>query len=220
MHFVGVDHMLCGLWPHLHYFPMSHKKVNFKTFPTILIPLLMTFANRMDSDQARQSLGPDLDPICLIISRSFWKRRLWKKTNTTKRHAKLPNRCPIWVCTVWLCPSKRILALFWLFCLFDLMLYIPSTTFQLWRDRPSWVDLSDLIIYVQPTVIQLCRDRFSLVVRINVSCSRTQGSDAGEARTRGPSVSSHTLYTEPLCSLLCWLCLSCWLWLSTSVFCL
>ena len=125
---------------------MSHKKVNFKTFPTILIHLLMTFANRMDSDQARQSLGPDLDPICLIISRSFWKRRLWKKkTHTTKRHAKLPNRCPIWVCTVWLCPSKRILGLF---CLFDLMLYIPSTTFQLWRDGPSWVDLSVCLIWL------------------------------------------------------------------------
>ena len=30
--------------------------------------------------------------------------------------------------------------------------------------------------------------------RINVSCSRTQSSDAGEARTRGPSVSSQALY--------------------------
>ena len=29
--------------------------------------------------------------------------------------------------------------------------------------------------------------------RINVSCSRTQGSDAGEARTPGPSVSSEAL---------------------------
>ena len=29
--------------------------------------------------------------------------------------------------------------------------------------------------------------------RINVSCSRTQRSDAGEARTRGPSLESSTL---------------------------
>ena len=29
---------------------------------------------------------------------------------------------------------------------------------------------------------------------INVSCSRTQRSDAGESRTRGPSVSSQALY--------------------------
>ena len=146
LHFVGVDHMLCGLWFYLHYLPMSHKKVNFKTFPTVL----MTFANRMDSDQAWQSLGQDLDPICLIISRSFWKRWLWKKkkTHTTKRHAKLPNRCLIWVCTVWLCPSKSILGLFWLFCLFVLMLYIPSATFQLWRDGLSWVDLSVCLIWL------------------------------------------------------------------------
>ena len=32
------------------------------------------------------------------------------------------------------------------------------------------------------------------LARINVSCSRTQHSDAGEARTRGPSVSSQALY--------------------------
>ena len=30
--------------------------------------------------------------------------------------------------------------------------------------------------------------------RINVSCSRTQGSDAGEARSCGPLVSSQALY--------------------------
>ena len=32
------------------------------------------------------------------------------------------------------------------------------------------------------------------LARINVSCSRTQGSDDGEARTRRPSVSSQALY--------------------------
>ena len=32
------------------------------------------------------------------------------------------------------------------------------------------------------------------LVRINVSCSRTQRSDAGEARIRRPSVSSQALY--------------------------
>ena len=33
-----------------------------------------------------------------------------------------------------------------------------------------------------------------------MSCSRTQGSDAGEARTRGPSVSSHTHTTLSHCA--------------------
>ena len=27
--------------------------------------LLITFANSLDCDQARQNVGPDLDPICL-----------------------------------------------------------------------------------------------------------------------------------------------------------
>ena len=39
------------------------------------------------------------------------------------------------------------------------------------------------------------RPRFNqYFASINVSCSRTQGSDAGEARTRGSTVSSQALY--------------------------
>ena len=62
------------------------------------------------------------------------------------------------------------------FCLFDLILYVPSTLFQLYRGG-------------FPTL-----NKYLQVVRINVSCSRMQCSDAGEARTRGPSVSSQALY--------------------------
>ena len=29
--------------------------------------LLITFANSLESDQARQNVGPDLDPNCLIL---------------------------------------------------------------------------------------------------------------------------------------------------------
>ena len=29
--------------------------------------LLITFANKLDPDQARQNVGPDLDPICLTL---------------------------------------------------------------------------------------------------------------------------------------------------------
>ena len=54
-----------------------------------------------------------------------------------------------------------------LVCFFDLILYVPSTIFQLCRDGSSWVEQS---------------------------YSRTHRSDAGEARTRGPSVSSQALY--------------------------
>ena len=48
------------------------------------------------------------------------------------------------------------------FCLFDLILYIPSTIFQLNRDESSWVEpvlskdfLFDLILYVPSTIFQL-----------------------------------------------------------------
>ena len=31
------------------------------------VHLLITFANRLDPDQAQQNIGPDLDPICLTL---------------------------------------------------------------------------------------------------------------------------------------------------------
>ena len=30
--------------------------------------MLITFANSLDPDQARQNIGPDLDPICLTLT--------------------------------------------------------------------------------------------------------------------------------------------------------
>ena len=33
----------------------------------------VTFANRLDPDQARQAVGPDLDPISLELRRYSWK---------------------------------------------------------------------------------------------------------------------------------------------------
>ena len=35
--------------------------------------LLITFANSLDPDQARQSVGPDLDPNCLTLWWYSWK---------------------------------------------------------------------------------------------------------------------------------------------------
>ena len=49
--------------------------------------------------------------------------------------------------------------------------------------------LFDLILYVQSTIF-----RYKWTARIKVSYSRTQHSDAGEAQTCGPSVSSQALY--------------------------
>ena len=53
-------------------------------------------------------------------------------------------------------------------CLFDLILYVPSTIFQLYRDGSFWVD--------------------------SVLAQGPQHSDASEVQTRGPSVSSQALY--------------------------
>ena len=55
-------------------------------------------------------------------------------------------------------------------CLFDLILYVPSTIFQLYRDESFWVE--PVLSYDKGP----------------------QRSDAGEVRTRGPLVSSQALY--------------------------
>ena len=67
--------------------------------------------------------------------------------------------------------SCFVFCLIWFFSL-----YVLLTIFQLYRDGSSWVEL----------VLS-----WEL---INVSWPRTQRSEAGEARTRGPSVSSQALY--------------------------
>ena len=45
-----------------HYF-------SFNSFPAVgdFCCLLITFANSLDPDQARQNIGPDLDPNCLTL---------------------------------------------------------------------------------------------------------------------------------------------------------
>ena len=37
------------------------------------IAKLITFANSLDPDQARQNVGPDLDPNCLTLLWYSWK---------------------------------------------------------------------------------------------------------------------------------------------------
>ena len=57
---------------------------------------LITVANSLDLDQARQDVGPDLDPNCLtlrvISCKKCSKKLILKKDRqTTKKHAKLPS---------------------------------------------------------------------------------------------------------------------------------
>ena len=78
---------------------------------------------------------------------------------------------------------------------------MPSQSLNMHAQLPSGAFVHVIWFFTsQSTIFQLCRDGSSWVepvLRINVSCSRTQRSDAGEAWTDNPSVST----TEPLW---CW----------------
>ena len=57
--------------------------------------LLVTFANSLDPDQARQNVQPDLDPNCLMVFlKDFFFKKLIKIKicRQQKKHAKLPSR--------------------------------------------------------------------------------------------------------------------------------
>ena len=47
----------------------SHTASSFNSFPASgdFCRLLITFANSLDPDQARQNVGPDRDPNCLTL---------------------------------------------------------------------------------------------------------------------------------------------------------
>ena len=50
--------------------------------------LLKTFANNLDPDQARQNVGPDLDPNCLtlmVFMQEFFEKVNLKKNPQTKK---------------------------------------------------------------------------------------------------------------------------------------
>ena len=58
--------------------------------------LLITSANSLDPDQARQNVGPDLDPICLTFrwyscNNFFEKVDFEKNQQTTTKHGKFPS---------------------------------------------------------------------------------------------------------------------------------
>ena len=43
----------------IYFFPSHITNIKFR--------LMITFANSLDPDPARQNVGPDLDPICLAL---------------------------------------------------------------------------------------------------------------------------------------------------------
>ena len=55
--------------------------------------LLITFANRLDPDQARQNVGPDLDPNCLTLKwyskKNFSKMLILKKISRRQKSMKI-----------------------------------------------------------------------------------------------------------------------------------
>ena len=62
-------------------------------------PLLITFANSLDPDQARQNVGPDLDrkqfdTLIVFLKEFFEKIDFEQIQQTTKKHEKLLRMCP------------------------------------------------------------------------------------------------------------------------------
>ena len=73
----------------------------FNSFPARgdLFGLLITFANSLDPDQARQNVGPDLDPNCLtlmvFLKDCFLKKKKLKKKKKKKKKQTTKKACKI-----------------------------------------------------------------------------------------------------------------------------
>ena len=56
--------------------------------------LLITFANSLNPDQARQNVGPDLDPNCLT---PWWHNiKVWRTTPKADQNYTLSQMCNFW----------------------------------------------------------------------------------------------------------------------------
>ena len=69
---------------------------SFPACSNIVCRLLILLTNSLNPDQARQKVGPDLDPNCLTLWWYFWKNSLKmlifeKSADDRKNHAKLPS---------------------------------------------------------------------------------------------------------------------------------
>ena len=51
---------------------------------------MLTFATSLDQDQARQNVGPDLDPICLALKEIYENVDFEKKSADDKQHENFP----------------------------------------------------------------------------------------------------------------------------------
>ena len=97
--------------------------MNLKRDLHYLCRLLITFANSLEPDQARQNVGPDLDPNCLtagIPDFDFEEVHFEGKQNSTKSMKKIPSmlrvKLRIFSTTS---PRTTILVLIALPCLFS-----------------------------------------------------------------------------------------------------
>ena len=66
---------------------LSSQKNEINSFPARFkfCRLLITFANSLDPDQARQNVGPDLDPNCFTPKEFSKKLDFGKNQQTTKK---------------------------------------------------------------------------------------------------------------------------------------
>ena len=121
----------------------------------------------MDPEQARCFVGPDLDPNYLTLWYCSWKKfpkKLILKTSADEA----------WKVTL---HAKTMHNLIYIFAILFCLIWCfasQSTIFQLCREVSCWVE--------------------QVQTKDKCVCSKTQHSDAGETRTRGPSVSSQALY--------------------------
>ena len=99
-HVIYPEHTYFFIWPKHTAFSFSFLpfiKHSFKLFLAVatFCPLLLTFANSFDPDQARHNLGPDLDPNCLTLiffpKGYFGEKKMKKVSRGQQNHEKLPN---------------------------------------------------------------------------------------------------------------------------------
>ena len=70
---------------------MCHSLQEFRTLSDKFCCPLITFANTLDPDQARQNVGPDLNPNLFDILMVFLKENFDNVNFENKKHAKLPS---------------------------------------------------------------------------------------------------------------------------------
>ena len=54
--------------------------------------MLVTFANSLNPDQARQYIGSDLDPLNVFLKDFFLKVDFEENQQTIEKHAKFPSK--------------------------------------------------------------------------------------------------------------------------------